>query len=110
MTATKQPNLLQRVSQLVQERMGEDVTGHDWWHVERVRTMALRLATREGSGDRLVIELAALIHDLEDHKFGGSDERIPATVRSVLKPLGADQAVIDTDFLQEFDAEWTGER
>jgi len=99
--------MIEEVAEIVRKRMGEDVTGHDWWHIERVRTMALRIADKEarlaptsdresrrGSVDRTVVELAALMHDLEDHKFGGNDDRIPETIGSILKPLGGDQALI----------------
>lgn len=87
--------MIKKVAAIVRERMGEDVTGHDWWHIERVRTMALRIADDEGSVDRTVVEIAALMHDLEDHKFGGSDENIPKTVRSILDPLEASQQLVD---------------
>lgn len=101
-------SIIASVEAVVREQMGEDVTGHDWWHVERVRTMALRICDEEArlastnerkstrrSVNRTVVELAALMHDLEDHKFGGNDERIPQTVQTILEPLGANQQLID---------------
>ena len=63
---------------LVRERLGGDTSGHDWFHTDRVRRLALRLAREEEAAgatlDRRVIELAALLHDLEDWKFAGGDE------------------------------------
>jgi uncharacterized protein len=44
-------------------------SGHDWWHLRRVRDLALRLQKAENKGDRLVIELSALLHDVNDKKF-----------------------------------------
>ena len=42
--------------------------GHDFFHVERVRNIAWRLQEAEG-GDRRVIELAVLLHDVADPKL-----------------------------------------
>lgn len=50
----------------------DEPTGHDWEHIRRVRAMALHLQTVEG-GDRDIIELGALLHDISDHKFNGGD-------------------------------------
>lgn len=58
----------------VKQQLAADATGHDWWHVHRVWKMAMNLAAQEG-GDLLVIQLAALLHDVADWKFHGGDER-----------------------------------
>jgi uncharacterized protein len=52
--------------------MGEDSTGHDWYHVDRVRKNALLIAERERQGDLFIIEMAALLHDIPDEKLNGS--------------------------------------
>jgi len=38
--------------------------GHDYKHVDRVRRWALRIATEEGCGELLIVEAAALLHDI----------------------------------------------
>jgi uncharacterized protein len=43
-------------------------SGHDWWHIHRVRSMALKLAQAEGA-DLFLVELAALLHDIDDYKL-----------------------------------------
>ncbi|HKP73994.1 MAG TPA: HD domain-containing protein, partial [Longimicrobiaceae bacterium] len=65
--------VLARTEAHVRQAMSGEGTGHDWWHVHRVRKMALRLAAEEGA-DPYVTELAALLHDIADHKFHGGDE------------------------------------
>ena len=55
-----------------------DTSGHDVAHVERVVKIALHIAEQEQQGDRLVIQLAALLHDTVDSKL--TDE-IAATVK-----------------------------
>ncbi len=48
-------------------------SGHDWWHIHRVRKMALKIAEDEG-GDVFLIEMAALLHDLDDWKLSQNEE------------------------------------
>lgn len=62
--------IIAATGRFVREQMQADATGHDWLHVERVRRMALRLAAEEGA-DTFVVELAALLHDLDDYKVTG---------------------------------------
>jgi len=87
--------VLARTEAHVREAMSGEGTGHDWWHVHRVRRMALRLARDEGA-DPYVTELAALLHDLADHKFHGGDETAgPRAARAWLQSAGADAETID---------------
>lgn len=46
-------------------------SGHDWWHIHRVRNLALKIAKIEG-GNRFLVEMAALLHDIDDWKINGS--------------------------------------
>lgn len=64
--------------------------GHDWWHAYRVWKLSKVIGEKEGA-DGLVCELAALLHDLEDHKFHAS----PAgRAGEFLKMQGVDQETI----------------
>ena len=44
-----------------------DSGGHDAEHTLRVRRLAMLLADSEPECDRAVVELAALLHDADDH-------------------------------------------
>ncbi|MFM8596021.1 MAG: HD domain-containing protein [Flavobacteriales bacterium] len=64
--------LLEKVEQFVKAQFIGQEGSHDWQHIDRVRRTALMLQKTEG-GDALVIELAALLHDISDHKYNGGD-------------------------------------
>lgn len=77
----------------VQELLKEAEKGHDWFHIQRVRTNALRLQAAEG-GDLLALHLAALLHDVDDAKFNGGDEEAGSRLAlQILKDLGAPEAL-----------------
>ena len=50
-------------------------SGHDWWHIHRVRNNALNIAEKYDVSI-FIIEMAALLHDIADHKFHDGDETI----------------------------------
>lgn len=54
---------------LVRKYLGNDTTGHDSLHIERVVALAKYLAKFEDDVNLFVIELAALLHDIEDVKL-----------------------------------------
>ncbi|MEB3103152.1 HD domain-containing protein [Ferviditalea candida] len=75
----------------VRERLGADTSGHDWFHIERVRRMAVRLA-RHYQADAFLCELAALLHDLADGKLQASESEALAGIAEWLSCQGVDQA------------------
>jgi uncharacterized protein len=99
-TPSETSELILQTEALVRERLSGEATGHDWFHTDRVRRMALRLADEEettgDSLDRRVIELAALLHDLEDWKFHGGDDQVGVNAaRHWLQTHGVDQVTTD---------------
>ncbi|HXX37475.1 MAG TPA: HD domain-containing protein [bacterium] len=63
---------LEQLARRVRDKLSSDITGHDFWHVTRVRNLALAIAGEEG-GDLEVVEAAALLHDVfrpEEHARG----------------------------------------
>lgn len=57
----------------IQNHFENEGSGHDWWHIFRVRNLALKIAEQEG-GDLFIIEMAALLHDLDDWKLNGDSK------------------------------------
>lgn len=87
--------LVNDTAAFVREKLAGDSSGHDWWHIDRVRRNAFRLASAEGA-DPLVTELAALLHDIADWKFHGGDETAgPRAAREWLEQHAVDPQVVD---------------
>lgn len=68
--------------------------GHDWWHIKRVHQMSLHLAEGQDA-DLLVVELAALLHDIADSKFHDGNEEIgPQKTEDFLRSIQVSEDVI----------------
>jgi len=85
--------LVARTEEYVRERMAGDSTGHDFWHALRVCNMALRLGRAEGLNEAELetVEIAALLHDVEDEKFSGSPSAGPDAAQAFLLSQGRDR-------------------
>lgn len=67
--------IIKRTEAMVSERLEGNSSGHDWWHIDRVRRAAIEIARTEKGADMIVVELAALLHDISDWKFNGGDDK-----------------------------------
>src|SRR6201985_1008119 len=86
--------IIEKTTAFVRETLENAEGGHDWWHIHRVWLNAKRMAVDEDA-DLLVVELAALLHDIADSKFHNGDEEIgPATAGKFLSELNLDEAAI----------------
>jgi len=87
--------IIKKTETFVKETLSEDSTGHDWWHIYRVRNLSKRIALHEGA-DIFIVELAALLHDIGDYKFFQGDEEAGAVkVRGWLSSLEISPLLID---------------
>src|SRR5688500_14273833 len=82
--------LIKRAADVVFKALAADSTGHDAWHIRRVRSLADRIARTEPKADPAVVSLGALLHDLGDWKLGGPED---AAAR-LLRKLGATEDVV----------------
>ncbi|MGV3466558.1 MAG: HD domain-containing protein [Heyndrickxia sp.] len=78
---------MKRTESFVRNEMGMDSTGHDWFHVDRVRKLALYIAKCEGQGDPFLIEMASLLHDISDEKLNSSVEEGKNKLSSFIQSL-----------------------
>jgi uncharacterized protein len=79
--------LIEQAENFVRNELGDDATGHDWYHVDRVRRNALHICKLENSGDPFIIEMAALLHDIPDGKLNTSIEQGKAKLDSFFKSI-----------------------
>jgi uncharacterized protein len=87
--------ILSKTESFVRQQLEGEGSGHDWWHVHRVRNTALKLGTDE-TADLFIVELAALLHDIADHKFHDGNEDIgPATAQNWLEKLEVPSPIIN---------------
>lgn len=87
-------NLIDNTVQFVRDTLKNAEGGHDWWHIHRVWTNAKLIAQTE-KANLLIVELAALLHDIADSKFHNGDEEIgPLTAGNYLQSVNVDADVI----------------
>lgn len=53
----------------VRQNMKGYDSGHDWWHIERVRKLSLFINEQEALADPFTLDITALLHDSVDSKF-----------------------------------------
>lgn len=63
--------IIEKTEQFIVAEFKSEGSGHDWYHIDRVRKMALRIGKIEGA-DLFITEMAALLHDLDDWKLKDS--------------------------------------
>lgn len=77
----------------VSELLGKNSGGHDTAHSLRVYRNALKIAEKEEECDLLVVSLASLLHDVDDHKIFNHENNENA--RAFLSGKGIPDAEID---------------
>lgn len=86
--------IIQTVADFVKNSLEGAEGGHDWFHTERVWKLAKLINAREG-GNREVVEIAALLHDIADPKFHNGDQTLALDIsRNLLTDLELEQKII----------------
>lgn len=67
-------SLVQKTAAYVRKKVYSNASGSDWYHVERVLSLAKRIQKIEG-GDLELIELTILLHDFRSYKEQNFDEK-----------------------------------
>ena len=87
--------LIADTENFVKQTLANAEGGHDWWHIYRVWQLAKNIAKTENV-NHLVVELAALLHDIADAKFHDGDESVgPRIARNFLQNKGVDDATCE---------------
>lgn len=87
--------IIKKTITFVQQQLSGAEGGHDWFHIERVWKNTLLILEQENA-DRLICELAALLHDVADSKFHGGDEELgPAIAEKFLREEQIEEHIIN---------------
>lgn len=85
--------ILKKTKEFVRSEFSGDGTGHDYFHIERVAKIAGRIA-KEENADEFLVELAAWLHDLGDHKLHNGVDKSEEMISEFLNGLNVDQEII----------------
>lgn len=86
--------IVDRVKRCVEEAFRSNFCGHDYFHTIRVFKMASRIALEEGA-DLSLVQLAALLHDVDDRKISPETYKTQANARRILAENGVSDGDIE---------------
>ena len=89
-----QNELIARTAAYVKEKFENEYSGHDWFHTLRVFKTATRIAEAEGA-DLVTVQLAALLHDVDDRKLSPETYEDKANAREFLSENNVDAGKIE---------------
>ncbi|WP_234400701.1 HD domain-containing protein [Virgibacillus senegalensis] len=98
---------MKQIESYVYQKFYEEGTGHDYYHMKRVASMARHLASLERA-DMLVAEAAGWLHDIADRKLTNDPEAANQELVQFLKGIGVektdrmaiDMAIADVSYQQ----------
>jgi uncharacterized protein len=85
--------ILKRTEAFTKKALSGEGTGHDWWHIARVRNNARCINATE-KADSFIIELAVLLHDVGDRKVIHQEEDDYSIAENFLKKQKVSPEVI----------------
>lgn len=85
--------IIARAMAYVKEKFENEYSGHDWFHTLRVFRTATRIAEAEGA-DVVTVQLAALLHDVDDRKLSPETYAEQKNARNFLAENGVEESVI----------------
>lgn len=89
----EEKKMIDSAKQFVESLFAGDYSGHDAEHTMRVYNNALLITEKEPGCDRLVVSLAALLHDVDDYKLFSTENNENA--RTFLKEQQMDPETIE---------------
>lgn len=81
--------LIEETKTFVKNKLYGEGSGHDWFHIERVYKLAKYLAEKENA-DSFIVEMAALLHDIDDWKFSTTNDSNTTTIENFLNSIHID--------------------
>ena len=88
-----QTDIIARAEEYVKALFESEFSGHDYFHTMRVFNMATRIAEGEGA-EVSVVQLAALLHDVDDRKLSPSTHENLTNAKEFLLSNGVNEGDI----------------
>ena len=89
-----QQDIIQKTADYIRQEFSDDSSGHDWWHIYRVWKTAILICDHEKAVS-FIVQLAALLHDLDDWKFNDSGDETPRRAKAWLDSFSLDPSITD---------------
>lgn len=89
-----QKEIIQKTAEYIKQEFSNDSSGHDWWHIYRVWKNALAINEHE-KADSFIVQLAALLHDLDDWKFNEAEDETPLRAKLWLDSCSVEPHLAD---------------
>ena len=89
------PTIVNDAVEFVRNIFKDDYSGHDYFHTLRVYKMATRIAEQEDA-DLMTVQLAALLHDVDDIKLSPETHANKDRVVAFLREHDISEAMIET--------------
>ncbi|MGL5315337.1 MAG: HD domain-containing protein [Peptostreptococcaceae bacterium] len=87
--------IIEKTKEFVKDKLHQEGSGHDWYHIERVYNLSTHIADKENA-NRFIVELTALLHDIDDWKFSNNNESSTSTTEEFLKAQGVTEESIES--------------
>jgi uncharacterized protein len=86
--------MIEKTEVFVKEKLKDESSGHDWYHIYRVKKLAENIAEQEGA-DHFICVMAALLHDIADEKIAGTEEKGLQEVRLWLESIAVENQYLE---------------
>ena len=81
--------MIEKTKEIVKKKLYGEGSGHDWFHIERVYNLAKYIAEKENA-DSFIVEMTALLHDIDDWKFSNTNETKTTVTENFLQSINID--------------------
>ena len=85
---------IDKTKEFVKNKLYGEGSGHDWFHIERVYNLAKYIGKKE-KADSFIVEMCALLHDIDDWKFSNTNDIQTTVTENFLKSINIDGSSLE---------------
>ena len=86
--------IIDKTKEFVKNKLYGEGSGHDWFHIERVYNLAKYIGKKE-KADSFIVEMCALLHDIDDWKFSNTNDIQTTVTENFLKSINIDGSSLE---------------